>query len=233
MTALDSHVVDGVGSVTVKVPEHGPAQFECQLTGGGTRSITPMRHYAGTVHIEATTVCAYYYGSHSEELGHETLVFRTIEKQEKRTMTIKDKAALLIEDLKTVGVQLQNHNGETSGSSAYSYKTTEHYEVDDWVVVKANGKFKLGKVVEIHKTPDLERATQWVVGRVDFTYHDKMVELEERIGEELVAQEQRVFREQAREALSEQLGVTLDDINKIGVQAKLALEKKESDDGGV
>lgn len=59
----------------------------------------------------------------------------------------------------------------SNGGSSYTYKTLEHHEPDDFVVVEARGAYSVAKVIEMDEVPDINPEADyelaWVVQTVD------------------------------------------------------------------
>ncbi len=140
---------------------------------------------------------------------------------------ITQQTALLIEGLKTVGVQFYNGSTKDYKSDTYAYKTLENLQIGDLCVVDGAGHKKVVKVVELHMFPKLEQATKWVMDKVDTAKYERILEMEEILQGKLQQIQTKKFREQAIEALLENSGMTQEELTQLTTESsKFLLEVK-------
>ena len=121
-------------------------------------------------------------------------------------MKTQNIAALLMENCKTIGVRFKANIHDI-----YVYKTTEDFTVGNHVVVLTEGKFAIGKVMEVHNVPMLDMDSnvnyQWIVQKIDTTKYDEYNALEAEFNEHLIELEQRALKANAVILLTEKLGI--------------------------
>jgi hypothetical protein len=139
-------------------------------------------------------------------------------------MKTENIASMMIENLKTIAVKFPTTN------KRYTYKTVDDFEVGDFVVVKAQGEFKVVEVVEVHKVPQIDVESnikyQWVIQKVDTASYDEMNLREEKFADHLLEIQQKAVRANATKMLAEKLGVEESDLLKASELLKL-----ENNDG--
>lgn len=118
--------------------------------------------------------------------------------------------ALLNTELKTVGVQFKDMNGEAFGK-VYTYKTDLELEVGDEVIVDAPSTgMTIVVVAEVHDIADLdEKASfeyKWIVGKVDTEAHEKRLEREEELAKEFAVVQRKVKKVKMVNELKRSLG---------------------------
>lgn len=124
--------------------------------------------------------------------------------------------ALLNTNLRTVGVQFKDHNGEAFGK-VYTYKTDiKDLEVGDSVIVDAPSTGLTVVIVsELHDIADLdEKATfeyKWIVGKVDTKAHEARLEKEDELAKEFAVIQRKVKQVKMIENLKASLGYGKDD----------------------
>lgn len=110
-----------------------------------------------------------------------------------------------MENCKTVGVIFKG------SEKVYTYKTTIDFEENDLAIVKANGGFKVVKIVEIHKIPQIDMDSglsyEWIVQKIDDTQYEELNKLEAEFNDHLLELEQKALRANAMTMLVEKLGV--------------------------
>ena len=90
--------------------------------------------------------------------------------------SVNEIAVMLDENISTIGVKFLDVNGTTIGSREYTYLTKLNHEIDDYVVVQANGRFAICKVTRVDgEVPliDDKYQYQFIVQKVDTTEHLK------------------------------------------------------------
>ncbi|QMV29725.1 hypothetical protein [Vibrio phage vB_VnaS-AQKL99] len=124
--------------------------------------------------------------------------------------------ALLNTNLKTIGVQFKDHNGQPFGK-VYTYKTDiKELEVGDEVVVDAPSTgLTVVVVAEVHDIADLdEKATfeyKWIVCKVDTEAHKARLEKEDELAKEFAVIQRKVKQVKMIENLKASLGYGKDD----------------------
>jgi hypothetical protein len=125
--------------------------------------------------------------------------------------------SLLQENLITIKVRY------TPNGNWYTFKTRDtSIEVGDFVLTNpgcVKGKFTVGEVVSIDEKVDIDPNSgiryNWIVGKVDTTDYDKLVETDEKAYGLLVEAEKHAMREKLVAAYSESLTLTQKDKNKL------------------
>lgn len=141
--------------------------------------------------------------------------------KENNMSNLKQQSALLIEGLKTVSVMFwqdryKDANGKSNwGGKHYAYKTLQDYKEGDLLAVNVSGEYKIVKVIEMDVFPKLDKATQWIISKVDTSNHEKILEVEDTLVTELEIIQQKAFRDSALFALAEQSNLSKDDIFKL------------------
>ena len=217
---LPSHTHSGSTSVdplthNIQMLRDMWAKEEIPIVWGNKISEEQQRYIEGSLYNIYTTGEAMPHVEMEQVLEE----FNNQAEQEETAMNIKKKAAVLIPDLCTVAVVFPEHDGSFQEyAKHYSYKTTWNYEIGDLVLVPVHHgdkmHIKVAKVVKKHTVPDVEKAGKWIIGKVDMTYYDKMVKVDEEIQERLQRLEFESFRSQAAEALAEDLGCSTLDVQK-------------------
>jgi len=149
-------------------------------------------------------------------------------KEEKNTMKSKNAASILIDDLKTVGVQFK------ASDRSYTYKTIDDTLCEgDKVVVETRGHFKVASVVEIHKVPQISLDStydyKWIIQKIDDSHVRELEAREEAFSERILEMEQRKIKEQALEALGvdkKDLAKEIEDLNN----RSLTIEQVQQED---
>ena len=140
---------------------------------------------------------------------------------------INQQTALLIDGLKTVEVQFYDNHTNNYGGKPYSYKTLEKLEVGDLCVVNASGRNKVVRVMTVNTFPNIEKATNWIIDKVDLSKHQRILEVEETLKNKLKAIQYCSFRKQAIQALVDNSGISVEELNELTSQAsKILLEEK-------
>lgn len=131
---------------------------------------------------------------------------------------INQQTALLIDGLKTVGVHFyEDRRDYTKGYSGktYSYKTLESLSEGDLVVVDVSGQMKVVKVVELHTVPNIEKATKWIVGKVNTETYEKTLVIETELANKLEEIKNQTFRKQAIQALADDAQMSYEEIQDL------------------
>lgn len=134
-------------------------------------------------------------------------------------------ASLIInEGLRTIKVSFsQNRNTiDDRATALYTYKTLDDtIKENDIVVVKVGDRIKTASVIKVDAVADLtgDFDYQWIVQKVDTTEYDKLNEMEQGASEKLRELEQKTMIENAKDLLSESLGLSKKQLNKeLGVK---------------
>lgn len=114
----------------------------------------------------------------------------------------KNIAALLRTDTRTVEVLL--YTDSTRAPKAYTYVTDLDLQVNDKVVVDANGEYKLAEIAAVHDGVNIEPNSsmqyKWIISKVDTTQYDanmaKNKEIEQMVGKNYQQNLRRGFAEQ-------------------------------------
>lgn len=124
-------------------------------------------------------------------------------------MKTQNIASLFIDKCKTIEVVFETGNGERT----YTYKTVEDLEVDDLVIVKVHGKYKITKVAVVHKVPQIDLNSdinyQWIVQKLDTSRYDEMNRKEAEFRDQMLVIEQKSIVDNAKNLLKDALGVDL------------------------
>lgn len=139
-------------------------------------------------------------------------------------MNSRTLASLMMDGLNTVKVTF------TEGGKVYTYKTFDDHEIGDFVVVKVIDKLKIVCIVGIDAVPDLIVNSsinyKWIVQKVDMTAYENLVEMENKLSDNLKIIEQKSVKANAKLALAEMLKVSVDDVDE---QLKLTMEGNNSE----
>lgn len=134
-------------------------------------------------------------------------------------------ASLIInEGLRTIKVSFsQNRNTiDDRATALYTYKTLDDtIKENDIVVVKVGDRIKTASVIKVDTVADLtgDFDYQWIVQKIDTTEYDKLNEMEQGASEKLRELEQKTMIENAKDLLSESLGLSKKQLNKeLGVK---------------
>ena len=114
----------------------------------------------------------------------------------------KNIAALLRTDTRTVEVLL--YTDSTRAPKAYTYVTDLDLQVNDKVVVDANGEYKLAEIAAVHDGVNIEPNSnvqyKWIISKVDTAQYDanmaKNKEIEQMVGKNYQQNLRRGFAEQ-------------------------------------
>lgn len=160
------------------------------------------------------------------EIDYDKLEIQLNTNQEETAMKTENIASMMIEGLKTVGVQFR-HSGKS-----YTYKTMDTYEVGDYAVVHAQGDYKIVEVVAVHKVPQIDVDSNikyaWVVQKIDLDAHSQMLEREQEFSEHLLELQQKSVRDNAATMLADKLGVSKDEL--LEASKVLTIEQKSDED---
>lgn len=133
-------------------------------------------------------------------------------------MKTKNIAAVLMDNCKTIGVKF------SEGEKLYTYKTTEDFEIGEYVVVNTpryhiQGEYSgltIAIVSEVHKVPQIDVDSninyQWIVQKVDMANYKDLNAREEKFNDHLLEMQQKSVKSNAINMLAENLGVDMDSI---------------------
>lgn len=93
----------------------------------------------------------------------------------------------------------------SGGGGLYTYRTRETLEKGDHVVVKVGDQFRVARVEQVDKTPQIDpdkpMHLKWTVCKVDATAYDEQVQAEEELLDQLMKSKRFRAKEMARQML--------------------------------
>ncbi len=129
-------------------------------------------------------------------------------------------ASFLISDLKTVGIQFYSPLQEDYCGNVFHYKTLDDFEVGDLVIVPCRNWLQVVKVTEVHETPSLEKATKWIVCKLDDKEYQQQLIEDARILATLKELQHKAYKLNALQLLADQAGISVDELRSAVVSNK-------------
>jgi len=122
---------------------------------------------------------------------------------------------LLLNDYYTIGVAFSTE----ATSMLYTYKVDKSMKVEeeDFVVVVANGEYKIVQVKEVHEENQIDFNTnfsyKYIINKIDFTTYNKLKERSQIITKTLTESKRRKLKSELLENLTE--GLDKDEVKKL------------------
>lgn len=116
----------------------------------------------------------------------------------------KHQEELLLNDYYTIGIQFSTE----PTSKAYTYKVDKSMtlEVEDFVVVLADGEYKIVRVAEVHEDSQIDFNNnyeyKYIIDKVDFTTYRKLQERSKTIAKTLAEAARRKLKGEMLESLT-------------------------------
>jgi len=122
----------------------------------------------------------------------------------------KHNEELLLSDYYTIGVIFS----EEATARKYTYKVDKSMKVEkeDFVVVLADGQYKIVKVAEVHEESQIDFSTnfsyKYIIDVLDFTTYEKLKERSKNIAKVLVESKRKKLKSEMLDSLTTDMNET-------------------------
>jgi len=127
----------------------------------------------------------------------------------------KHQEELLLNDYYTIGVAFSTE----ATAMFYTYKVDKSMKIEeeDFVVVIANGEYKIVQVKEVHEENQIDFNTnfsyKYIINKIDFTTYNKLKERSQVIAKTLTESKRRKLKSELLDNLTE--GLDKDEVKKL------------------